>query len=205
MLGKLLVSLASLFALFLLIRSFLKAKKGPKEVSIEDTFTEVFKQSSFKTLKDNWLYVSKMETAGWTSPLFVNGNNLWGMKRAVKRPNTQSPFIQTGTPGRDASFFQKFFPNFYQLANEGPAAFITKPLPPAGKLNIGITPEWATYKNVRDSVEDIILWMDYTKFPKGPLSLRDHINEMAKRSYFVGEDVKTYLGKVEAWKNRDIS
>jgi len=55
---------------------------------------------------------------------------------------------------------------------------------------------------VQDSVKDIILWMEYTKFPKQPLSLRDHVNEMAKRKYFVGEDTETYLKKILAWENK---
>jgi hypothetical protein len=42
------------------------------------------------TLKnyENWLAVSKMETAGWTSGPFRNANNPWGMQMAYIRPHS---------------------------------------------------------------------------------------------------------------------
>lgn len=35
-----------------------------------------------------WVYVSKMETAKWTSNLFLKNHNLWGMKTPQKRQTT---------------------------------------------------------------------------------------------------------------------
>lgn len=37
----------------------------------------------------NWVAVSRFETGDFTSALFKNHNNLWGMKKSVKRDNTQ--------------------------------------------------------------------------------------------------------------------
>lgn len=61
--------------------------------------------------------------------------------------------------------------------------------------------EWAHYSSIDDAVKDILLWMDYTKFPKETLSLRSHIDEMKKRKYFA-EDLDYYLKAVIAWEAR---
>jgi len=203
MLQKLSIGLVIAFLAYLVIRIFSKKKDSPS--SVQKAFDQEFSNSSYSNSKDNWLAVSKMETAGWTSRLFVNGLNLWGMKRARKRPNTQLPFEQTGVPGRDKTLFQKLFPNVDQLQKEGVKNFLTNPLPPGDDVNLGIVSEWAKYKNLNDAVKDIILWMEYTKFPKEKLSLRDHVEEMKKRSYFVGESLDSYLGKVIAWQNRNLA
>jgi len=174
--GKLSVGLALLLGIFLVIRNLFRGKETPN--NIEGTFKKVFKDSDYKASMQNWLDVSRMETAGWNSPLFINGLNLWGMKKARKRPNTQESTLY-GTPGRDKN-----------LSVTGVVSEVT------GQS------QWAKYGSLEDSVRDIILWMDYTKFPNGVLSLRDHVEEMKKRSYFVGEDVSEYLGKIIAWKNR---
>lgn len=195
--GKSLLGLGVLLTIFLLIRNLLRGKATPNK--IEDAFNRVFDNSDYKATKQNWLDVSRMETAGWTSKLFINGNNLWGMKRAKKRPNTQSKFEQSGFAGRDSGFFEKYFPNINQIAKDGLKEFATTP------IQTGSQDVWAKYATIDDAVKDIILWMQYTKFPNRPLSLRDHIMEMQKRSYFVGEDVATYLGKVVAWKNRNVA
>jgi len=176
---KLLGGLVALFALYLLIRSLFRNDKSPK--AIERAFNEVFDKSDYRNSKNNWLLVSKMETAGWSSKLFVNGFNLWGMKKARKRPNTQQA-TTWGVPGRDTG-----------ISVTGVLSEIT------GQS------EWAKYANLNDAVTDIILWMDYTKFPKEKLSIRDHVEEMKKRSYFVGEDVQEYLGKVLAWEKRNVT
>jgi len=57
------------------------------------------------------------------------------------------------------------------------------------------------YRNDTQAIKDLLLWMDYTKFPRGPLSLRNHIEEMKKRSYFQ-EDTDYYLKAVTAWEAR---
>lgn len=176
---KLSGGLGVLLVIFLVIRSFFKSDKAPNKII--KAFDDVFNSSSFKESKANWLAVSKMETAGWSSNLFINGLNLWGMKQAKKRPNTQISTLY-GVPGRDTG-----------MSVTGVISEVT------GKS------EWAKYKTVNDAVKDIILWMEYTKFPKEKLSLRDHVEAMKERGYFVGEDVKEYLGKVVAWEGRTVT
>lgn len=53
---------------------------------------------------DNWLAVSKMETAAWTSGAFVNALNPWGMQFAKVRPSHQSGIYQAGQGGKLASY-----------------------------------------------------------------------------------------------------
>jgi hypothetical protein len=178
--AKSLLGLGVLLAIFLLIRNLFRAKGTPNKIL--DSFDRVFDNSDYKATKQNWIDVSRMETAGWTSKLFLNGNNLWGMKKAKKRANTQES-TQWGVPGRDQTVLN-------------PTAIVSE---------VSGQNQWAKYANLDDAVKDIILWMQYTKFPNRPLSLRDHIQEMKNRSYFVGEDVAEYLGKVVAWKNRNVA
>ncbi len=180
--AKSLVGLGTLLAIFLLIRNLLRGNKAKAPAKIYDAFEDVFKNSDYKASMNNWLLVSKMETAGWTSKLFVNGLNLWGMKRAKVRPNTQIPFTQSGSPGRDSGFL-----NTTAIASE-----------------VSGNNQWAKYSNLHNAVKDIILWMQYTKFPNRVMSLRDHVEEMKKRSYFVGEDVEEYLKKILAWEKRSV-
>lgn len=190
--GKLLAGLGVLLGIFLVIRTLLsKGRSAIVNVSndgvnnvprpVSDAFNSVFGNSDYKATKRNWLAVSKMETAGWTSKLFINGFNLWGMKKAKVRPNTQES-SQWGYAGREMNL-----------------------LPNAVTQTLKYIPgqsQWATYKNLPDAVEDIILWMQYTKFPNRPMSLREHVFEMKKRSYFVGEDLEEYLNKILAWEKR---
>jgi hypothetical protein len=199
--GKLSVGLVGLLGIYLLIRSLFKNGKTPNKIL--DAFDKGFKDSGYDASKQNWIDVSKMETAGWSSPLFINGLNLWGMKKAKVRPNTQTSFTQQGQAGRNESFFSKFFPNVSHLMSEGVIDYATKPLPSSGSMSVGN--DWAKYNNLSDAVQDIILWMKYTNFPTKKLSLRDHIEEMAKRKYFVGEDTSTYLSKVLAWQKRNLA
>lgn len=75
-----------------------------------------------------------------------------------------------------------------------------RPTKASGKYLSG-TNEWAKYDSLKDSVQDIILWMNYTKFPKGNLSLDDHLKEMKARGYFE-EPIDQYTNLVKAWIQR---
>lgn len=161
MLQKSFLGLLILSGVYLLIRILNGNTTGrvnnvPK--AIQDAFNEAFDGSPYEALKDNWLAVSKMETAGWASDLFNKANNLWGMMRPKVRPNTASGFL---------------------MGNR----------------------EWAKYDTVKDAVKDILLWMDYTKFPRKPLSIENHIAEMKQRKYFEEPD-EQYLAAVKAWESR---
>lgn len=167
---------------------------------IQKAFNKIFDQSDYKSAKDNWLAVSKMETGGWKSKLFINLLNLWGMKKPKVRPTTADG-AGFGVAGRSSTWFQKLFPNIDQLNKEGVSSFLSNPLPPSGNVDMGLSEEWARYATLDDAVKDILLWMDYTKFPKETLSLRSHIDEMKKRKYFA-EDLDYYLKAVIAWEAR---
>jgi hypothetical protein len=168
-----------------LIGKLMKSNPGGRVANVptpvQKAFNKIFDSSPYQSLKDNWLAVSKMETAGWNSKLFTNSLNLWGMKKPKVRPTTAQGKT-FGITGRET--ISKLFPNITEAAN----------------IATGQS-EWAKYDSIEDAVKDIILWMDYTKFPKGPLSLRNHIEEMKKRSYFQ-EDVDYYLKAVAAWEAR---
>lgn len=117
----------------------------------------------------NWLAISKMETAGWTSGLFRNGNNPWGMGYALIRPKDQDGIIMAGK-------------------NDGSQSF-----------------NGAKYKDFRQAAHDIILWMDYNKFPKEVLTLAEHVHVMDEHGYFGLEPEFSYLNKVIAWLNKSVT
>jgi hypothetical protein len=52
----------------------------------------------------NWLAVSKMETAGFSSPQYRMANNPWGMRPSTQRLNTQSGIFQTSGNGDFAKY-----------------------------------------------------------------------------------------------------
>jgi len=154
------LGLLLLSGLFLLTRILKSNSKTITDLKvpegIKNAFDQVFKSSPYYASENNWIAISKMETAAWTSNLFKNAINLWGMKLPKVRPTTAAGQLASGN-------------NF-----------------------------WARYNSLNDSVKDIILWMEYTKFPKQSLSLTDHIEEMKKRGYFE-ESIPQYTKLVEAW------
>lgn len=58
---------------------------------------------------------------------------------------------------------------------------------------------WARYNSIDRAMLDIIDWCNYTKFPKGELSLEKHVAEMGARGYYGTESYQSYLSKVRAW------
>jgi len=127
----------------------------------------IFTQKGYGSgMAANWKAIAKMETAGFTSSLYRNANNPWGMQVAKVRPNSQAGKY-VGSAGGGATSF-----NF------------------------------ARYDSLGFAVADIILWMEYTGFPKGDLSLEKHVAEMDARGYFGDESYDSYLSKVRAWLKR---
>lgn len=62
-----------------------------------DSMTEIFTASDYSNAcKSNWIAIAKMETAAFTSKLYVSYNNPWGMRDASGRINHQSGTIVTG-------------------------------------------------------------------------------------------------------------
>lgn len=64
------------------------------------------KNSEYSKLTNYWRAVSAMETAGWTSPLYKQANNMFGMKQPAKRATTsKGPFSFAGSGVKWASFY----------------------------------------------------------------------------------------------------
>lgn len=71
-------------------------KKSPTQAVTQGSIDFFFalnqvwnEQTTYGTVcRDNWALVSKMETAVWTSSLFKNANNPWGMTFPTKRDTT---------------------------------------------------------------------------------------------------------------------
>jgi len=134
-------------------------------VDFRNAAGSAFKLTPYYNL-ENWLAVSKMETAGFNSSLYNQANNPWGMGYATKRPTTAASKYVGSSPSGGVDF------------------------------------SFARYDSLNDASQDIILYMNYFKFPKAKLSLLDHVKEMGKRGYFGSESVESYYSKVVAWLPR---
>jgi len=159
-----------LIAFLLMVVLWIKSKASGAAVTgvpsdLRQQLALAFSSYDYKNM-DNWLAISKMETAGWTSGLYNQGNNPWGMGYPSKRPTRASGKYLGTSPGQGVSF------NFAQ------------------------------YATLEDASADLLLYMDYVKFPKGNLSLREHVQAMGDRGYFGTETVDSYYNKVMAWLTR---
>ena len=56
------------------------------------------------------------------------------------------------------------------------------------------------YKTGSDSVVDLLLWFDYTKFPEKVSSSEEYVRELKKRSYF-GANEQAYLKAINFFLN----
>ena len=56
----------------------------------------------------------------------------------------------------------------------------------------------AVFPNRLDSIYDLVLWLDYTDFPKVNSNFFKVIREMSRRKYFEA-NFNTYLGRASAW------
>lgn len=65
--------------------------------------------------------------------------------------------------------------------------------------NEGTTP-YANYKTESDSVVDLLLWFDYTKFPEKVSSSEEYVRELKKRSYFSANE-QAYLKAINFFLN----
>jgi len=133
---------------------------------------DVFAGSDYPaSCRDNWMAVAKMETATnksgpFSSTLYVQSNNPWGMGYAPGRENAQSGRVYA-----------------------------------TGDL----THAFASYQDLADASKDIILWMDAAGFPKGNLSLREHVDAMGSvktGSYYGDQSADSYYNLVLQWLNK---
>jgi hypothetical protein len=100
-----LLGLLAALLIFLLTRK--KAKPQPITVKdpnpeLERGLIKALRGTNFEQYRNYWLAVSKMETANWTSNLFLNNKNPWGMKQPRVRNTTALP--GTGTWAKYNSF-----------------------------------------------------------------------------------------------------
>lgn len=77
-----------------------------RSINVKTKVPEFTPEVLMKTLKDSGIFFpdivwsqSALETGNWTSKIFVQNNNLFGMKQARRRPNTA-----TGTRGGHATY-----------------------------------------------------------------------------------------------------
>lgn len=173
-------------SLYLLYR---KLAGSPTITNIPPNFQllmeQAFQGSKYKKLLKYWLAVAKMETAGFSSQLYINANNPWGMKMPKQRKTTATGKAW-GVSGRnDSSIWEKLFI---------PGAFI--------ETLVSQRSDFARYSTLSDGVKDIILYMDALGYPENSPDLLSFIQLMKSKGYFAGEDVETYYNKVKAWLKR---
>lgn len=137
-----------------------------------------FQQTNYSDYVDFWLAVSKMETDNFTSVLFREYLNPWGMKFPSERQTTAlpGPFVQ-----------QDQTENFMQMFSIG---------------KVGKLPRWAKYKSLDDAAKDIVLWMQAVNFKTGIESLMEFVVEMGNHGYYGKESPESYYKKVVAMSKR---
>jgi len=88
--------------------ALLIARKSQAQAAIpgKTAVPDSLQAAAQRTLKNsaNWMLVSKMETAAWSSNAFVYANNPWGMQRAQVRPNHQNGTYQGASGGKLATY-----------------------------------------------------------------------------------------------------
>lgn len=91
-----LLSVVGLLVLYVISRAKTSSSQAPREV-IKSKLRNYFTRP---IVAEMWVAISDFETGTWTSPLFKNYNNAFGMKQPVQRPT-----LSVGpTPSGFASF-----------------------------------------------------------------------------------------------------
>lgn len=54
------------------------------------------------------------------------------------------------------------------------------------------------YYNLDQCVRDLVLWLEFTKFPTSVISLNQYVSQLKKRSYFE-EPIGTYLELMKSY------
>lgn len=96
-----LLGLLVVLLIFLLTRKK-KPKPKPGSITVKDAdprlsagLNKHLSGTPYAGYINFWLAISKMETAAWTSNLFINQNNPWGMKQPRVRNTTAIPGLRT--------------------------------------------------------------------------------------------------------------
>jgi hypothetical protein len=69
-----------------------------------------------------------------------------------------------------------------------------------------LSPEGNYYANFRseaDSIADLLLWFDYTKFPTSVTDSSQYVSELKRRGYF-GSSETAYLKNINFWLNNKV-
>lgn len=131
-----------------------------------------------------------METANYSSRLFIEANNPWGMKNPRKRPTT----ALTGNP--------YIFSNSAANRNSKSSLdILVKPFGWTGITQDVIQTNWARYQSLEDAAKDIILYLDYFGYKTAYPSLLSFVQEMKAKGYYT-ESIDEYYKKVIAWKDK---
>ena len=117
--------------------------------------------SKYRALYPYVVAQAKLETANFTSNVFLKNKNYFGMKMPRVRPTVA---IAGGL--------------------KAPS-------------NEGATP-YANYASESDSVTDLMLWFDYTKFPTSVNSVDDYARELKKRNFFGSTEI-SYVKNLKFW------
>lgn len=57
---------------------------------------------------------------------------------------------------------------------------------------------YASYKSESDSVTDLLMWMEYTKFPTSVDSSETYVRQLKARNYFGSSEI-SYLKNIDYW------
>lgn len=123
------------------------------KILLPSEIKRILRQAGYDdTIANGFAAVSKFETGNFSSAVFKENNNLFGMRLPRKRSTT------------------------------------------ATSSNLG----HAVYNNRLDSIYDLVLWLDYTNFPKAAKNFYGVVREMNNRNYFE-VDFDTYYSRASNW------
>lgn len=181
--------IALLVFLFLIFRK-IKAN-SPETRDFKKTLQKILSGTKYYKLWPYWFDVANMETAGFTSKLYLNANNPWGMKNPEKRQTTarkNNPYTANSSAANrnDVSVWQRLFV---------PGQWFT------GAVKDVQPVKWARYETIEDAVNDIVLYMDEFQYKTEYPTLLAFIQAMKSKGYF-SESVDDYYKKVKAWQGR---
>jgi len=136
---------------FLLLKYPRKSSRK-KTLSASSVFDEALKGSGYESMTRFIFAQSQVESANFTSNLFISQNNAFGMKNARIRPTTGFPVEGT---------------------------------------------EFAGYTDLKSSIQDLLLWFDYTGFPNVS-DVNTYVRKLKDRNYFE-EGQQDYINAMNSW------
>lgn len=114
--------------------------------------------SKYRALYPYIVAQAKLETGNFTSRVFKENKNYFGMKMPRVRPTVA---IQEGLKSPEGN-------------------------------------NYAAYKSESDSVTDLLLWMEYTRFPVSVDNSETYVRQLKQRNYFGSSEI-SYLKNIDYW------